>query len=63
MNHDPANPGWDGRDRLVLSNGHVCPVLYAALAESGYFPKEMLMTLRNLAHRFRATRTAVPCPA
>ncbi|MCX6778099.1 MAG: transketolase [Candidatus Micrarchaeota archaeon] len=53
MNHDPKDPEWQGRDRLVLSNGHVCPVLYAALAETGYFPKEELMTLRQLGSRLQ----------
>jgi transketolase len=48
MRHDPTNPAWDARDRLVLSNGHICPVLYASLAEAGYFPKEKLSTLRKL---------------
>lgn len=51
LNHDPKNPKWAGRDRLVLSCGHICPVLYAALAESGYFPKEELMTLRKFGTR------------
>lgn len=51
MSHDPKNPSWAGRDRLVLSCGHICPVLYATLAESGYFPKEELMTLRKLGTR------------
>ncbi|MFA5108197.1 MAG: transketolase [Candidatus Micrarchaeia archaeon] len=46
--HDPKNPRWDGRDRIILSNGHICPVLYAALAECGYFQKEKLITLRKL---------------
>ncbi|MDD5171556.1 MAG: transketolase [Candidatus ainarchaeum sp.] len=48
MRHDPKKPHWEDRDRLVLSNGHVCPVLYASLANAGYFPKEQLMTLRKL---------------
>lgn len=39
MKIDPANPQWEGRDRLVLSKGHACPVIYAALAERGYFDK------------------------
>ena len=43
---DPENPGWDGRDRFVLSKGHVCPVLYTCLAMRGYFPMEALETLR-----------------
>lgn len=48
MNHDPANPSDPDRDRFVLSKGHVAPVLYAALAESGYFPVEDLMGLRKI---------------
>lgn len=48
MRHDPKNPKWEGRDRFVLSKGHACPVLYAALAEAGYFDKEHLKTLRRL---------------
>ncbi len=51
LKHDPAKPAWDGRDRLVLSCGHICPVLYATLAEAGYFPKEELLTLRKLGTR------------
>ena len=48
MNHDPANPKWPDRDRLILSKGHGAPVLYTALAHAGYFPKELLVTLRKL---------------
>ena len=48
MNIDPKNPGWENRDRFVLSKGHGAPVLYAALAEKGYFPKEELMSLRKI---------------
>ena len=48
MNHDPAKPKWPDRDRLILSKGHGAPALYAALAHSGYFPKELLLTLRKL---------------
>ncbi|MEW6722183.1 MAG: transketolase [Candidatus Micrarchaeota archaeon] len=51
--HDPRNPEWEGRDRFVLSNGHVCPVLYAALANAGYFPKEELMRLRKIGSRMQ----------
>ncbi len=47
MRHRPDEPNWPDRDRFVLSKGHACPVLYAALAESGYFPKETLWTLRK----------------
>ncbi|MDO9557574.1 MAG: transketolase [Coriobacteriia bacterium] len=48
MKHDPADPSWEGRDRFVLSKGHAAPVLYAALAESGYIDREHLGTLRKL---------------
>lgn len=60
--HDPDNPDWPERDRFVLSNGHVCPVLYAVLANSGYFPKEELMTLRKLGTRLQGHphRTLLP---
>jgi len=51
MRHDPKNPSWEERDRLVLSNGHICPVLYATLAEAGYFPKSELKTLRKINSR------------
>ena len=51
MHYDPENPQLLGRDKLVLSCGHICPVLYATLAESGYFPKEELKTLRKLGSR------------
>ena len=48
LRHDPKNPHWPDRDRFILSKGHAAPVLYAALAEAGYFPREELMTLRKL---------------
>jgi transketolase len=48
LRHDPKNPHWPDRDRFILSKGHAAPVLYAALAEAGYFPKAELMTLRKL---------------
>lgn len=48
MKVDPQNPDWADRDRFVLSKGHACPILYAALAEKGYFPYEELFTLRYL---------------
>ncbi len=53
LRHNPKRPGWGERDRLVLSNGHICPVLYAALARSGYFPVEELKTLRQLGTRLQ----------
>jgi transketolase len=48
LKYDPKNPHWPGRDRFILSKGHAAPVLYAVLAEAGYFPKDELMTLRKL---------------
>lgn len=48
MRVDPTQPDWPDRDRFVLSKGHAAPVLYAALAEKGYFPVEELVTLRKL---------------
>jgi transketolase len=48
MNYDPKNTHWPDRDRFILSKGHAAPVLYAALAEAGFFPKEQLLTLRKL---------------
>ncbi|WKZ27000.1 MAG: transketolase [Candidatus Paceibacterota bacterium] len=53
LNHDPANPEWAERDRLILSNGHIVPVRYAAMAHAGYFPKEELMTLRAFGSRLQ----------
>jgi len=44
---DPQNPQWPERDRIVLSNGHICPIQYAALARRGYFPLEQIKTLRK----------------
>ena len=53
LNHNPHNPSWDDRDRLVLSNGHICPVHYATLAHAGYFPREELLTLRKFGSRLQ----------
>ena len=53
LKHDPKNPSWEERDRLVLSNGHICPVLYAAMARAGYFPLEELKTLRQFGARLQ----------
>ncbi|MEP7167242.1 MAG: transketolase [Candidatus Woesebacteria bacterium] len=62
LRHDPNNPTWEDRDRLVLSNGHICPVLYATLAESGYFPTEELLTLRKLGTRLQGHPSKVDLP-
>ena len=47
LRHDPENPSLEDRDRLILSNGHICPVLYATMAHAGYFPISELKTLRK----------------
>lgn len=53
MRHDPSDPNWQDRDRLVLSNGHIAPVLYATMAHAGYFPVEELKTLRKFGSRLQ----------
>lgn len=53
LNHDPKRPRWPDRDRMVLSCGHICPALYAALAHAGYFPRKELLTLRKLNSRLQ----------
>lgn len=53
LRHDPKNPAWEERDRVVLSNGHTCPVLYATMAHAGYFPVEELKTLRKFGSRLQ----------
>jgi transketolase len=62
LKHDPKNPDWDERDILIQSNGHCVPVRYAAMAEAGYFPREELMTLRELGSRLQGhpERTRLP---
>jgi len=53
LRHDPKRPAWADRDRLILSNGHICPIRYAAMAESGYFPVKELLTLRKFGTRLQ----------
>ena len=53
LNHKPKNPNWELRDRLILSNGHICPIQYAALARAGYFPMKELGTLRKINSRLQ----------
>ncbi|HVY36181.1 MAG TPA: transketolase [Candidatus Paceibacterota bacterium] len=53
VRHDPKRPDWPERDRLVLSNGHICPVLYATMAHAGYFPVAELQTLRKFGSRLQ----------
>lgn len=53
LHHDPQNPTWPERDRLILSNGHICPVRYAAMARAGYFPIWELKSLRKFGSRLQ----------
>lgn len=53
MNIRPDDPHWEDRDRLILSKGHACPVIYAALAEKGYFDKGWLYTLRQIGSKLQ----------
>lgn len=53
LRHNPKKPNLPDRDRLVLSNGHICPILYATLARAGYFPLEELETLRKINSRLQ----------
>lgn len=62
LNHDPKNPTWEDRDRLILSNGHICPVRYVTMAVAGYFPVDELKTLRKINSRLQGHphRNALP---
>lgn len=62
MKLDPKNPDWEERDMFVLSAGHLAPVMYAAMAHSGYFPKKELLTLRQYGSRLQGhpERTKLP---
>ena len=62
LKHDPKRPDWPERDRLILSNGHIVPVRYAAMARAGYFPLKELATLRQLGSRLQGhpERTKLP---
>jgi transketolase len=62
LNHDPKNPDWLERDRLVLSNGHIVPVRYATMARAGYFPVKELKTLRKLGSRLQGHPERVRLP-
>ncbi|MFN2448245.1 MAG: transketolase [Candidatus Baltobacteraceae bacterium] len=63
MKHDPANPQWPERDRLLLSCGHIAPVRYSAMAYAGYFPVEELLTLRKFGTRLQGHPERVRLPA
>ncbi|GAH26875.1 unnamed protein product [marine sediment metagenome] len=62
LRHKPQDPQWSDRDRFILSKGHAAPLLYATLAECGYFPVDELTTLRQLDSRLQGhtDRTATP---
>ena len=60
LKHDAKYPKWEERDRLILSIGHVVPVLYASLAQAGYFPPEELKTLRKLGSRLQGHPSIEP---
>ncbi|MCX6725291.1 MAG: transketolase [Candidatus Saccharibacteria bacterium] len=62
LKHNPKKPDWDQRDILLLSNGHCVPVLYATMAQAGYFEREELMTLRKFGSRLQGhpERTRLP---
>lgn len=62
LNHDPKNPEWSERDLFLLSNGHTVPIQYAAMAESGYFEKDELLTLRKLGSRLQGHPERIKLP-
>jgi len=62
MRHDPKNPDWAERDRLLLSCGHIAPVRYSAMAYAGYFPVEELLTLRHFRTRLQGHPERVSLP-
>src|SRR3989339_1764555 len=63
LKHSPKKPLDKNRDRLILSNGHVCPIRYAAMAEAGYFPKKELLTLRKMGSRLQGHPHRLDIPA
>ena len=62
MKIDPSSPRWPDRDRMVLSKGHVCPILYSALALKGYFDEEVLSTLRREGSILQGHPDMKKCP-
>ncbi|MDO8491566.1 MAG: transketolase [Dehalococcoidia bacterium] len=62
LRHNPSDPKWRERDRFILSKGHAAPLLYAALAEGGYFPVQELETVRQINSRLQghADKTVTP---
>lgn len=62
LNYNSKKPNWRMRDRFILSNGHVCPALYAVLAKAGYFPKAKLGTLRRINSQLQGHPSRVDLP-
>lgn len=62
MNIDPKNPDWPDRDRFILSKGHVCPIQYSALGTLGYFPEEVMHTLRQEGSPLQGHPNMRKCP-
>jgi transketolase len=62
LNHNPKNPWWEKRDRLILSAGHLCPIRYAAMSKSGYFPEEELMSLRKINSHLQGHPSRIDLP-
>ena len=62
LRHDPAAPDWPARDRFVLSNGHLSAGLYSALARTGYFPADELLTFRRIGSRLQGHPSRVDLP-
>lgn len=63
LKHNPRNPSWPERDRLILSNGHICPVRYVAMAHAGYFPKSWLKTFRKINSKLEGHPSVKKIPA
>ena len=63
MRHDPQNPLWEDRDRLLLSCGHIAPVRYSAMAYANYFPVDELLSLRKFGTRLQGHPERVRLPA
>ena len=62
MKIEPKNPGWEDRDRFILSKGHACPIVYSALGTCGYFPEEHLHTLRQEGSILQGHPSMTKCP-
>lgn len=63
LKHNPKNPRWKERDRLILSNGHIVPVRYVAMAHAGYFPKSLLKTFRKINSKLEGHPSVKKLPA